>query len=235
MTKAVKAAGETPAGARRPYSSAVRAESARRTRALIATAATELFVERGYEGTSLAEVAAHARVARPTVVAAFGSKPALLKTVLDQALAGDDEPVAVRDRPWFAPVWQAPTARGALAAYADACVLIAGRAGQVVEVVRRASDSSAEVADLWQGWLRGRRAGADMVVRRSVVLAALREDLTLGAAGDVLWTLNDPDLYVSLVTHRRWKRARYRAWLADTMALLLLDPAMADQPGPTDL
>jgi len=234
VTEAVKGTGETPARGRRPYSSAVRAESARRTRAAIVTAATELFVEHGYAGTSLVEVAAHAQVARPTVVAAFGSKPALLKTVLDHALAGDDEPVPVRDRPWFAPVWQASTARQALAAYADVCVLIAARAGPVVEVVRRASDSSPEVADLWQGWLSGRRAGADMVVRRKVVLAALREDLSPRTAGDVLWSLNDPDLYVSLVTHQGWRPRRYRAWLADTMALLLLDPLKADQPGPVD-
>lgn len=32
-------------------------------------------------------------MARPTVFSAFGSKAALLREVVDQALAGDDEPV----------------------------------------------------------------------------------------------------------------------------------------------
>lgn len=232
MADAVKPLrGAADAAPRRPYTSSVRAEGARRTRALIVSTATELFVERGYEATSVADIATRAGVARPTVLSAFGSKPALLKTVLDQALAGDDEPVPVRDRPWFTPVWQATTARAAMAAYADVCLLLAGRAGQVVEVIRRASDSSPEIAGLWQNWLRGRRAGAEMVVRRQLVLDALRDDLTPVAAGDVLWTLNDPDLYVSLVTAQGWEQQRFRDWLAAAMALLLLDPGRADVPG----
>jgi AcrR family transcriptional regulator len=191
-----------------------------------------LFVAKGFDATSIAEVAAAAGVARPTVLAAFGSKAALLKAVLDEALAGDDEPVPIRDRPWFAPVWRALTAREVMTAYADVCLLISSRAAHVVEALRRASDSSPELAELWQGWLRGRRAGAEMVVRRQVVLDALRPDLTPETAGDVLWTLNDPDLYMSLVTLRGWPVDRFRTWLAGTMAHLLLDPAKVDASGP---
>lgn len=236
MGGAVKGSGHRPARGsteeRRQYRSAVRAEGARRTRQAVVTAATELFLERGYQATSLADVAARAEVARPTVVTAFGSKPALLKQVLDEALAGDDQPIPVRDRPWFAPVWQARTARATLAAYAEVCVLIAARAGRVVEVVRRASDSSPQIADLWQTWLSGRRAGADMVVQRPVVTAALHADLTPRTAGDILWTLNNPDLHTGLVAQQHWKPNRYRDWLADAMARLLLDPTKADLPDP---
>ena len=74
-------------GVKRAYSSSVRAEGARRTRALVVAAATDLFVHKGFDATSIAEVAAAAGVARPTVLATFGSKPALLKAVLDEALA----------------------------------------------------------------------------------------------------------------------------------------------------
>src|SRR6202023_3491891 len=97
---------------------------ARRTRAAIVAAASELFTARGYAATSLADVAAAAGVARPTVFAAFGSKPALLREVLDQALAGHDEPVPVAARPGFRPVWDAPTQDAALGAYARVCTVI---------------------------------------------------------------------------------------------------------------
>ena len=234
MNEEVKRPEPDPPSARRRYSSRARAEGARRTREAIVTAATALFRERGYEATSLTHVAARAEVARPTVVTAFGSKPALLKRVLDEALAGDDEPVAVRDRPWFAPVWQARTARDTLTAYAGVCVLIAQRAAPVVELVHQASDSAPAVADLWQAYVNGRRAGAAMVIRRRVVTAALRGDLTAASAGDILWTLNDTDLYLDLVGRQQWKPAAYRTWLADTMARLLLDPAKADIEGPED-
>src|SRR4051812_35933483 len=102
---------------RRRYQSPVREEGARRTRQAIVAAAGDLFVERGYASTSLAEVAVAAGVARPTVFAAFGSKAALLQHVLDQALAGDDASVAVADRPWFRPVWDATTPVAVLDAY----------------------------------------------------------------------------------------------------------------------
>jgi hypothetical protein len=89
---------------KRQYQSATRDDGARRTRQAVVAAAAELFISRGYASTTLADVAGAAGVARPTVFAAAGSKAALLKLVLDQALSGDDEPVAVADRPWFAPV-----------------------------------------------------------------------------------------------------------------------------------
>jgi AcrR family transcriptional regulator len=210
----------------RSYTSAVRAEGARRTRRAVVAAAGRLFTERGYEATSLADIAREAGVARPTVVAAAGSKAALLSRVLDESLAGDDEPVPVRDRPWFRPVWDAGTAPECLAAYAGVCVLVAERAGAVVEAVRRASDSSPEAAELWERWLAGRRTGAAMVVDREVVTAALRPGLAPAAAADVLWTLNDPGLHVSLVGGRGWATAAYRSWLADAMCRLLLgEPA----------
>lgn len=79
----------------------------------------------------LADVARAAGVARPTVFAAFGSKAALLRQVLDEALAGDDEPVPVAHRPWFRPVWEAREPAAVLEAYAGVCTLIAGRAAGV--------------------------------------------------------------------------------------------------------
>src|SRR5215468_6442832 len=133
---------------RRRYESPVREANARRTRAAIVAAASELFTARGYAATSLADIAAAAGVARRTVFAAFGSKPALLRQVLDQALAGDDEPVAVADRPWFRPVWDATTPAAALDAYAEVCVVIARRAAQLFEIVRRAADNAPDAAEL---------------------------------------------------------------------------------------
>ena len=99
----------TGTGSKRAYRSPLREQNARRTRQAVVAAATRLFVERGYAATSLASIAAAADVARPTAFAAFGSKPALLREALDQALAGDDEPVPVARRPWFQPVWKAAT------------------------------------------------------------------------------------------------------------------------------
>lgn len=207
---------------RRPYRSAVREESARRTRQAVVTAATGLFTSRGYAATSLADVARVAGVARPTVFAAFGSKPALLARVLDEAISGDDEPVAVRDRPWFRPVFDATEPGAVLDAYAGVCVLIAQRAAPVFEAVRRAADAATEVSDLWQRVLDNRVAGARMVLDHLVTVGTLRTGLPVDRAVDALWVLNDPSLHASLVGRRGWAEAEFRAWLAGQMRAALL-------------
>jgi AcrR family transcriptional regulator len=214
--------------ARRRYRSSVRQDGARRTRKAIVDAAAELFVRDGYRAASLAEVAAAAGVARPTVTASFGSKPALLKEVLDQALAGDDEPIAVADRPWFRPVWDAATPAAALDAYAAVCTLIGGRAARIFETVRRAADAAPETAELWRTLRANRRAGARMVVEHLAVLGPLRPGLGVERAADVLWTFNDPALYAALVHEAGWPEPDFRDWLAGAMrAALLGAPASA--------
>src|SRR6185437_15493406 len=89
-----------PPTKRNPYRSPLRAEQAAATRRLILDAATRLFVERGYAGTSIDAIADEAGVGRSTVFAAASGKSWLLKTAYDRAVAGDDEPIPVRERPY---------------------------------------------------------------------------------------------------------------------------------------
>jgi AcrR family transcriptional regulator len=207
---------------RRRYASPVREENARRTRAAIVAAASDLFTARGYAATSLADVATAAGVARPTVFAAFGSKPALLRQVLDQALAGDDEPVPVASRPWFRPVWDAPSQDGVLGAYARVCTLIGGRAAQVFEAVRRAAGASPEVTELWDTLQGNRRAGAHMVVKHLQTLGPLRPGLGIRRATDLLWVFNDPAHYHALVLGCGWRESVFTDWLSSQMRQALL-------------
>ena len=133
----VKESAEPERGAR-TYVSPVRAAAARQTRQAILAAAAHLFVTGGYEAASLRQIADVAGVARPTVTAVFGSKAAILKAALDEALAGDDESVPVAQRPWFRPVLDARTRTELVRAYAAVCGLIGQRAatleGQVAEI-----------------------------------------------------------------------------------------------------
>lgn len=204
-------------GTKREYRSPLREQNARRTRNAVVDAAARLFVERGYAATSFADIAEAAGVARPTAFAAFGSKPALLHQVLDQALAGDDEPVPVAQRPWFRPVWQATTPGAVLDAYAHVCKLINGRAAKLMEVVRRAADDSPEVAELWETLQHNRRTGATMVVRHLATLEPLPERLDIDRASDIVWIFNDPAHYDALVNQRGWSEEAYALWTADQM------------------
>jgi AcrR family transcriptional regulator len=207
---------------RRRYRSTVREDGAQRTRQAIMAAARELFVVKGFASTSLAEIAVAAGVARPTVFAGFGSKAALLRQVLDEAMAGDDAPVPVAQRPWFQPVWEARTPAAVLDAYAAVCVLIAARAARLFEAVRRAADETPEAAQLWQSLQHNRRAGAKMVLQHARTLGPLTQGLSLERATDILWLFNDPAHYAALVLDRGWSEDAFRRWLSTTMRQVLV-------------
>ncbi len=205
----------------RPYVSPLREEAARQTRKAVLAAAAEHFCMAGYAATSLAQIAMAAGVARPTVTAVFGSKCALLKKVLDEALAGDDEPVPVAHRPWFRPVLEASGREELLAAYADVCTLIGSRAALLFEAARRAADVGEDTRELWTTTVENRHRGAAMVVARL-------EELEPGAwaagtpaaerATDALWLLNDPAHYLALVLRRGWSEQDFSGWLARLFA-----------------
>lgn len=203
-----------------------REAGARRTRQAIVAAARELFAERGYAGASLATIAQAAGVARPTVAAAFGSKVELLRVVLGEALAGDDEPVPVAQRDWVQWGRDADTGPEVIAAHAM-CVPIGSRAARMFEVARRAVDGNPAVAELWETMKGNRRAEASMIVDRVVSLGHLRADLDQGMAVDRLWILNDPALYEALVLQRDWEHETFRRWFAEsTTSQLVAGPGV---------
>ena len=209
--------GRDPDAARRAYSSPVREEQARRTRHQILMAAHELFLARGYARCSVADIAERAGVARPTVLSVFDSKAALLRTVVDLAMAGDDEPVPIARRSWFLPVWDATTQEACLDAYSRACVRIGRQSADVIELVRRAADESSENAEIWDQLQSNRRFGARTIAARLKELGPLPKGVTVRRATDLIFVLNDSGHYRTLVTESGWSERAFGAWLSDRM------------------
>ncbi|TXN29160.1 TetR/AcrR family transcriptional regulator [Lacisediminihabitans profunda] len=206
----------------RRYTSAIRDDGAKRTRRAILSAARQLILEDGYASASLSRIAAAASVARPTVTARFGSKPALLKALVDEALAGDDEPIPVAERPWFRPVVHSTSVDELSRAYAAVCALVGARTEAIFEVLRRAADSSPELASLWDQVERNRRLGAAMVVRHAVDIGALTASFAERAT-DALWVYNNPALYRSLVVTCGWSTSDFESWLSRQIAANLVN------------
>lgn len=145
--------------------------------------------------------------------------------MVDEALAGDDEPVPVARRPWFAPVRQAGDPGAVLDAYAVVRTVVGRSAARVFEVVRRAAGGSAECAELWETLVGNRRLGAEMVVRKAAETGPLDPRLSEERAVDALWVLNDHGLYGALVLDRGWSEDDHRRWLARQMRAALLAAA----------
>lgn len=116
---------------KRSYDASRRQAAAQENRRAILAAAAKLFVDPGYAGARMSDVADAAGVSVPTVAAHFGSKKGLLSAVLDVSIAGDDEPVPMAERSFVEEINALPTARQKLERYA---VELAQTLARVVDV-----------------------------------------------------------------------------------------------------
>lgn len=207
---------------KRPYQSALRGAQARSTREVIIAAATGLFVQHGYVATSIEQIAAAAGVSRATVFTSVGGKPRLLKSALDVAIVGDDEPIALPERPRSVAIRAEPDPRAYLTLYAELVTEMGGRLASIYEAVRGAAGADSDARALWESHLEQRRTGAANVVGDVLSKAQLRQGVDHEVAADIVWVLNDPGLYHSLVYQRHWTPGRYQAWLGATMIRQLL-------------
>jgi AcrR family transcriptional regulator len=184
-------------------------------------AATAMFLDRGYGGTTMRAVAAAAAVSVPTVEALFGTKARLLKTAIDVAIAGDDEPVAVLDRPWAQAARQAQTLAVFMAVVARVIAAAQQRSAGLVLAVFEASSRDAELAALAAQMASQREATAAWIVDGMTGLAPLRAGCGREEAVDTVWLLMDPAVFVRLTRQRGWSARRYQDWLAAAIARLL--------------
>lgn len=201
---------------RRTYRSTIRRGDAPR---LICAAAHRLFTAKGYLATSIDEIAAEAGVARPTVFAAVGPKPAILKAVVDQAMAGDDAPIPVGDRPWFKEALDELDPTRSLRLHARNLCWIMQRAVPLLRALEMAAAVDQDAAALWVDLRRQRRAGTASVAANLAAKTTLRCDEQVLA--DMLLAL-PPDAYYRLVCEEGWPAEKFQGWLADLLQRVCL-------------
>jgi len=214
--------------ATRAYRSAVREAQARRTRERVLEAATAIVLDRGYAGMTVRAVATEAGVSVPMVEALFGTKSRLLKAAIDVAIAGDDEPVAVLDRPWARLVEEARHLGELLPMVAGVLAAAQQRSAGLVLAVFEGSSHDAELRALRERMAAQRQETAAWIVRRVTGVARLRSGCDVAEAVDVVWLLMDPAVFVRLTRERRWSVERYRRWIADALARLLVTDLPAE-------
>ena len=207
----------------RGYRSPLRQEQAAQTRRRIVRAAAKLFAENGYPQTSVDDIAAAAGVARMTVFSA-GSKPELLKSAVDLAIAGDLEPVSIPERSFMREILADPDQRSLLRRYSGFAASVNARVAMLHEAVRSAADTDPALTELAELIREQRHHGAQIVVAALVRAGPLRAGLTRSAAADLLWLYNDSAHWYTLVHRRGWSQARYRRWLATLLIEQLLPP-----------
>jgi AcrR family transcriptional regulator len=234
VEQSVGASGREPrqSGAgRRPYRSPRREEQARQTRSRICAAAAAQFLDRGYAGATMRDIAAEAGVAVPTVEAAFGTKARLLKAVIDAAIAGDDAPVPMLERAWAQRAQTASDATAIAAEFAGTLTASAQRAAGLVLAALDAARLDPDIAEVAAQLTRQREIMAAWLVDELTARSSLRHGVDRDGAIDTVWLLMDPAVFTRLTGQRKWTVMQFRAWFTDTVTRLLLDPSPVDLDG----
>ncbi|HEY5698001.1 MAG TPA: TetR/AcrR family transcriptional regulator [Acidimicrobiales bacterium] len=194
-----------------------------RTRARVVDAGERLFLDRGYLETTIEAVADVAGVAPQTVYYVFGTKRNLLAAVLDASIAGDVEPVAVLERPWFDEFGTADDPTSAVERLVEASVAILARASPIYEVIRQAA-ADPDVGVLLQENRRRRRDDQRRLIEVLGRSGHLRPGLDVDTAADVFYGLLNEEVFLLLTGDCGWEVDRFRGWATSLMRHQLVAP-----------
>ena len=190
----------------------------RLARRAVVHAARALFLERGYQATTIDAISDHSDVPAATVYRLFSSKLGILKALLDVSIAGDDQALAVPDRPPVAALFAEPDPEQLLAGFASITVAINARSSDVYRILSIAAGSDPGAAVLLADYQRQRADGQGRIARSLARARVLRPGLRERDAADLIHALMSPELYRLLVVDRGWAPERYEQWLARTLA-----------------
>jgi len=207
---------------RRSYDSARRLAAAAETRRRILDAASALFRDQGYAGTTIAAIAQRAQVVPDTVYATVGPKPVLFRELIETALSGTDRPIEGRERDYAIRMRAEPNAAKKLAIYAEAVAQLQARLAPLFLVLREAAGAHPELAELWRQITDRRARNMRELAADLSATGSVRADLTLDEVADIVWSMNSSEYYAMLVLDRGWTPERFARWLHDAWCRLLL-------------
>jgi AcrR family transcriptional regulator len=208
--------------ARRPYEGAARQARTRRTRTAVVEAAYRLFLQRGYAATTIEAISDLSDTPQATVYRLFSSKLGILESLLDTSVGGDDQAVAMLDRPEVRALLSDQDPRNQLAGFAALVRDVMVRVGPVHRILADAARSDQDAASLLAEIARQRHEGQRRIARSIARSGALRPGLREREAGDIIHALASPEVYGLLVFDRGWSDARYENWLRSILADQLL-------------
>lgn len=206
---------------KRKYESAVRTESAQRTREAIAKAARRLFAARGFAGTPIESIAQEAGVSVQTVYAVFRTKRAVLLSMLD---AVDDQADVGALR--------AQLAGGSVAAQRKAVARfmtrLFTRGGDIIVATRAAGAADPELRALLKKGLERHRRGSRAIIASWSKAGALRRGLSAADAADALDAITSFAIYAELRS-AGWSARKYEQWLNDAIERLVLTTSASSE------
>lgn len=208
---------------RAKYHSELRQQQAAATRQAIIDAGRALFIEKGYARATIADIAARAGVAVPTVYASVGPKPVILDELRHQmpAHAG----VAPIDVGAYLSSLDDP--HSLITACTAAVRRLIETSGDLLHAIEAAAQFEPIAARAWEEGLAIHRSGWALVCQRLVTLGAL-EPANAHRTADIMSMISLPQSWRTLYREYGWSYDEIEGWIiATSLGLLALAPAGA--------
>lgn len=187
-------------------------------RQLIIGAAIDCFLENGYVGTTMDDIADKAAVARRTIYNQFGSKAALLIAAINDRVVGSEERSLESDHD---SVRALDDPRQMIEAFIEAHVGVVQRSLPLLKVTFEAAAIDGEVAKEYERNEEYRYQAQQVLIDALDRKRLLRTDVPLDYLKRGFWLLAGPQMLVT-ATNAGWDIDTYARWLRDTVSGLLL-------------
>ncbi|GAB3249111.1 TetR/AcrR family transcriptional regulator [Kineosporia babensis] len=200
-----------------PAAATRRAQYAALTRQAILDAARALFIEHGYFGTKVEQIAAAAQVAPATVYAVGGGKNGLLRTLIETAV-NSPENADLRGE-----IEAADDPQLLLQLIVDAAQSRFDRWAPLLRQVIAAAPQEAGVRESLGIAHESLRQGLRLAAERLAAQEALRAGLDAGQATDLLWLYLCNTACFVRADDLGWSSQRSRDWLNTVLVRELLE------------
>jgi TetR/AcrR family transcriptional regulator of autoinduction and epiphytic fitness len=187
------------------------------TRRRILDAARRLFLEQGYAATTMVGIANGAGVAVQTIYFTFHTKGELLMHLVLATGADDPDAPPHRDRGWIRELMSSTDPHRQLALLSEHGTDIFVRIAPLMGLVDAALAVDPNLGSPWRETIRNRREGMReqmQVIGRS---GAIRPDVGVDGAADIVFALQRPETLQVLTVECGWSLERYKAWLYRTL------------------
>jgi len=205
----------------RRYTSVLRQKKADDTRRRIIEVARSLFAKEGIDRVTIGKIARRAKVAEPTVYAAFKSKAGILREIMEKAIFSAHY-LAATDK-----LDETADPIALLRLTANIARTIYENEAREIGLLRGASMFSPELRKLELEFENARfelqRKRVELLNERS----ALPSGMSVASARRIMWMYTSREVYRMLVVEGGWSPDEFEAWLAETLVSALLADASA--------
>lgn len=211
-----------PHTVKRKYDSTRRKAQARDTRNQIIASARMLFIQNGYDGTTIDAIAETASVSSETIYAIFGNKRKILWQLLDVSIGGDDQPIKLMDRSGPQSVLANTNPKLQILMFSKDITEILARAAPIFEILRTAAKTDEELNQLMHNMLTQRMANMTSVVESIAKNGGLRKELDIDSAARTVWAITSPEVFLLMIRDQHFSKEMFCQWLETNLTRLLI-------------